>query len=71
MSAEEEDFLWVETPGAQTFLRELKKQRAAWIDALIGAAGASPDANVRSCWARLQQVNETIQDMEDERGKSK
>lgn len=71
MTDDEEDFSWVETPGAQNFLRELKRQRAAWTDALIGAAGSSQDANVRSCWARLQQVNETIQDMEDERGKSK
>lgn len=65
-----EDYSWTGAPGAQEFLRELRRQRAAWLEALIGAAGSSQDANVRSCWARHQQLNETIQEMEEEHGKS-
>lgn len=70
MNDDDGDFLWVETPGAKDFLRALRKQREAWLETLVGAASSSPDPNVRSCWARIQQLNETIQEMEDERGKS-
>lgn len=65
-----EDYPWTDAPGAQEFLRELRKQRAAWLEALIGASGSSQDANVRSCWARYQQLNETIQEIKEEHGKS-
>ena len=60
---------WADEDGAVDFVKQLRARYKAQVQNLIGAAGHSSDPNIRSNWAALQQLEQVIKLMEDERGK--
>jgi hypothetical protein len=61
---------WVDTDGAEAFLKQLKMRRSAQVDALVGAATKSTDPAIRASAAALMALDSVITDMEAERGNS-
>jgi len=61
---------WADEEGALYFLKQLKQRRQAQVDCLIGAASHSTDPAIRSNWAAISQIEQVIEMMEAERGKS-
>ena len=59
---------WVDTEGAEAFIKQLRKRRAAQVDALVGAATVSTDPAIRASAAALVALDSVITDMEAERG---
>jgi hypothetical protein len=59
---------WVDTEGAEAFIKQLKMRRNAQVEALVGAATTSPDPSVRGSAMALLTLDSVIKDMEAERG---
>jgi hypothetical protein len=59
---------WVDTEGAEAFLKSLRMRRAAQVEALVGAAQKSTDPAIRGSASALVALDSVIRDMEAERG---
>jgi hypothetical protein len=61
---------WADSPGALDFLGDLRRKRKAQLDSLLGAAKTSNDPSVRANSYAVEQLDNIIKALEDERGKS-
>ena len=62
---------WIDNDDGERFMKYMSLRRNSALDLLVNTAAESSDPNIRSAWAALAQITQTIQDLEDERGNDK